>query len=144
MNTMRFFKWVGVAAMLSVVVSGAGAGIARAQGTPTFSIISWSTDPVELERGKEFDLTFSFSNVGSAPASEVTVNLGSNSNFTSLSPTQYVGGLGSNVPVTIKLRVAVSNTITTGHHALPILFTFQTDDFMHTPGSESREIGLSV
>lgn len=144
MNITRFLKWIGLAAMLIAVTLGAGAGVARAQGTPTFTINNWSTDPAELERGKEFELTFVFSNVGSASASEVTVNLGSTSLFTSLSPTQYIGGLGTHVPVEVKLRVAVSNTITTGHHSLPILFTFQTDNFAHTPGSESREIGLWV
>lgn len=144
MNTIRFVKWVGAAVLLTAVVIGSGARAVRAQGTPTFAINNWSTDPVELERGKEFELTFVFSNVGSLSASEVTVNVGSTTLFTSLSPTQYIGGLGTNVPVQVKLRVAVSNTITTGHHSLPILFTFQADDYVHSPGSETREIGLYV
>ncbi|MBN1312690.1 MAG: hypothetical protein JXB30_14840 [Anaerolineae bacterium] len=144
MNTIRFFKWLGVVVLLVTTMLGMEAGAAHAQGQPTFMINSWSTDPVELERGKEFELTFVFTNVGSATASEITVNVGSSADFTSLSPTQFFGGVPANWPTTVNLRVAVSNSITTGHHSLPILFTYQTDDFGHTPGSETREIGLWV
>ncbi|MBN1430603.1 MAG: hypothetical protein JXB07_19685 [Anaerolineae bacterium] len=137
-------KWIGMSILLIAVTMGVGPRAAYAQSQPTFMINNWSTDPAELERGKEFELTFTFTNVGSATASEITINIGSSADFTSLSPTQYFGGVPANWPTTVKLRVAASNSLTTGHHSLPILFTYQTDDYGHTPGSETREIGLWV
>src|SRR5574341_937099 len=144
MNRQNIFKVIIAAVIILSAGLAGGVTPAHAQGSPTFTIERWSTDPVELQRGQEFNLTFVFTNVGSLCASEVTVNLAQSGNFTTLSPTQYFGGMCTHVPVTAQLRVAVSNSITTGPYSIPILFTFQSDNFQHTPGSETREIGVHV
>ncbi len=141
---MKTTRLIVLTVVLLLAALGTTAGAVYAQGTPSFSIVDWRTEPERLERGQEFDLTFTFTNVGSAAASALTVNVGQSSYFVSLSPTQYFGGVVTNVPLTARLRVAVANNITTGHYALPLQFSYQVDDFMHTPGSEVRELGVYV
>jgi hypothetical protein len=121
-------------------------GIAPGSDTqPEFTIGGWSTQPGELKRGEEFDLTVTFTNIGASEANDLIVEIGQGSNFISVTPSQMIGQIRPGETQTVTLHGAVSNTITTGHYSLPIQISYyQTATGAGERLSQDESIGVHV
>ena len=134
--------------LLSVVAAAllASPAAARAQepgGAPAFRLDGWSTDPSTLQRGAEFDLSMSFTNTGSADAVEVSVTVGQGATFVGLDSGAYFDSVAAGASASGKLRVAVSNTITTGHYSIPLQVSYRAPDGA-TPLADAFSVGVHV
>jgi hypothetical protein len=145
MNRAVVLKSLVLAGLLLAVSLTAGAAPAYAQGgTPAFNIDSWSTDPAELQRGMEFDLTITFTNIGTFGANEVTVNIGPGGTFVGLEPGPRFGHIGIGETQTATLRVGISNTLTTGYYSIPIEFTYHHEWGTGGQAVTSGSVGVYV
>jgi hypothetical protein len=121
-------------------------GIAPSSDTqPEFTIGGWSTQPEQLKRGEEFDLTVTFNNIGAADANDLIVEIGQGTNFVSVTPSQMITQMRPGETQTVTLHGAVSNTITTGHYSIPIQISYyQTETGAGTRLSKDESIGVHV
>jgi hypothetical protein len=145
MNRAVFLKSLGLAGLMLAILLMSGTAPAHAQGgSPAFNIDSWSTDPAELQRGMEFDLTVTFTNIGTFGANEVTVNIGAGGTFVGLEPGPRFGHIGIGETQTATLRVGISNTLTTGYYSIPIEFTYHHEWGMGGQAVTSGSVGVYV
>lgn len=135
-----------ILALLAVAVIGLGLHpvSALAVGQPAFNIDAWTIDPGTLERGADFDLTLTFSNVGTFGANEVLVEIDNNEQFTGLGTGPRFHHMGIGQTATATLRVAISPEIETGYYGIPIRFSWHHEMLGEERLSEVREIGVSV
>lgn len=146
---MRITRVLMATALLAaLLVAGAAPAphpaLAQTTDAPIFRIDSWSTDPPTLTRGGEFELRVKFTNVGSADADDVIVTVGSGANFVGVDNGDFFDGVGRNKSKTATLRVAVSNTATTGAYSLPIQFTYVNEEGVGTPLTDVKYLGVQV
>ncbi|NDJ54516.1 MAG: hypothetical protein GYB68_15720 [Chloroflexi bacterium] len=122
--------------------------IGQAQGgNPAFNVDSWEVRLPEgadqLERGMEFDLIITFTNIGSAGANEVIVAAG-DGQFVALGAGPRFGHMGIGAQATATITIAISNTIETGYYNLPVSFTFHNSQFGGPRLTDMQEIGVYV
>lgn len=148
MNAVRLLKPIGLAVILLVAALAMNPVPAFAQGDPAFNIDSWSLQlpegKAELERGMEFGLTVTFTNVGSAGANEVLVSVQQNQNFVALGTGPRFGHMGIGAQATTTIRVAVSNTIETGYYNIPVEFNYHHTMLGGARRTDVKEIGVHV
>jgi hypothetical protein len=113
---------------------------ARAQ-LPAFFIESWTTTPVTLMRGGEFTLDVTFTNGSGQQATDVVMDIGADPNFTALEPGVIIGTLAAGQKTSHDIRVAVSNTITSGYYAIPLTFSYVIGG---ASGQETQSVGVYV
>ncbi|HQE19335.1 MAG TPA: hypothetical protein PK607_12595 [Aggregatilineales bacterium] len=111
---------------------------------PAFRIDGWSTDPATLRRGDEFDLTVSFTNTGGEAATGVSITIGQSTTFVGLDSGAFIDQVGPGESGSGKLRVAVSNTVTTGHYSIPLQFSYGAPSSPGIPLGEVKTIGVHV
>lgn len=111
-------------------------------GVPAFRIDNWSTDPRELRNGSEFKLTLSLTNTGSAAAANVAVTIGQGASFVGLDTGAFFGQVPAGETRTAELRAAVSSTITSGHHPIPLQITYSTVG--GAPLAQAETLGVRV
>jgi hypothetical protein len=117
---------------------------ALAVGYPAFNIDSWSTNPVNLERGGTFVLTMTFSNVGTYGADEVQVEVADDANFVGLGTSPRYQHMGIGAQVTTTLQVGISETIETGYYGIPIQFSYHHSALGGQTQTATRTIGVNV
>ncbi len=145
MDRNRLFKIGMLIALLLVAAGVVGSQPALARnGTPVFHVDSWSFQPPELERGKEFDLTLTFTNVGTYGANEVLVSVGQSAHFVGLVPSLRIPHMGIGESRTVAIRGAVSNTITTGYYAVPVDITYHHTALGGSRMSDQQDFGVYV
>jgi hypothetical protein len=144
MKLTNSFK-VTVVAVIALLAAFTGQPVrALAMGYPAFNIDSWSTDPVDLERGGTFVLTMTFSNVGTYGADEVQVEVADDENFIGLGTSPRYQHMGIGAQVTTTLRVGISETIETGYYGIPIEFSYHHSALGGERQSDVRTIGVNV
>jgi hypothetical protein len=117
---------------------------ALAVGYPAFNIDSWTTNPVNLERGGTFVLTMTFSNVGTYGADEVQVEVADDANFVGLGTSPRFQHMGIGAQVTTTLQVGISETIETGYYGIPIQFSYHHSALGGQTQTATRTIGVNV
>lgn len=122
------------------------AALAQDEGgsPPAFRIDGWSTDPSSLQRGSEFDLNLSFTNTGGEPATGVSMTIGQGATFVGLDSGAFFDQVGPGESGSAKLRVAVSNTVTTGHYPIPVQISYGAGSSPGVPLGEMESIGVHV
>lgn len=148
-HPLRITRLLVVTALLAAIfIAGAAPAphpaLAQTTDAPVFRIDSWSTEPATLTRGGEFELRVKFTNVGSADAKDVIVTVGSGANFVGVDNGDFFDGVGRNKSKTATLRVAVSNTATTGAYSLPIQFVYVNEEGTGTPLTDVKYLGVQV
>lgn len=139
---MKRFLLFMLACLPAIVLAGNPVPV-QAQGSPTFRLDGWSTDPSTLQRGQEFDLKVTFTNVGGENAVDVSVTIGQGGTFVGLDVGDFFGQIDDGDKETARLRVAVSNTITTGHYSIPVQISYRAEGGSTTL-SEVKNIGIFV
>lgn len=145
MHLKRWLKWIILAAMLLAVVGFSVPHMAKAQGgSPDFRIDTWSTLPEELKRGEEFDLTVTFTNIGTANAGQIVVDIGQGGTFVLLGQSTTIDWMGVGNVGTAVLHVGVSNTITTGFYSIPVQFTYNVAGEASARMTSVQQVGVHV
>ena len=114
-----------------------------AQTNPVFRLTGWSTDPGTLQRGQEFDLNIELTNAGDETALDVSITIGQGGTFVGLDTGEFYGKIPAGANRTARLRVAVSNTVTTGHYSIPVQISYVPDGGV-TALTQIENIGVFV
>ena len=140
MKRHLFALWIAVLAAAGLL---AGPSPVLAQTSPVFRFTGWSTDPGTLQRGQEFDLNIDLTNAGDEAALDVSITIGQGGTFVGLDTGEFYGKIPAGANRTAKLRVAVSNTVTTGHYSIPVQISYVPDGGV-TALTQVENIGVYV
>jgi len=113
-------------------------------GDPAFNVDSWTIQPQELKRGMEFDLTVTFTNIGTYGANDVIVEIEQNASFYALGDSQFFGNMGIGDQRTATMRVGISPTITTGYYNIPVAIRYHHAALGGSRLVDVRNIGVYV
>jgi len=111
--------------------------------TPAFWIEEWYTSPSALERGAEFDLGLTITNVGTSDATDVLVTIGESNNFFNVGATERLSSLKENKTKDVLLRVGIAADLEEGFYSIPVEISGYDVD-AKTRVTETRSISVSV
>lgn len=111
--------------------------------TPAFWIEEWYTSPSALERGSEFDLGLTITNVGTSKAKDVLITIDTSTDFFNVGDIERLSSLGVDKTKDVVLRVGIAPDLAEGYHAIPVEISGYDVD-AKTRVTETRSISVFV